>query len=175
MPIKIIDLQAEDNPTDDDLIVIRDNLTQTTRKVTRARFFSNPPLPANSVTNTMLADGAVSKRNLGADAKIGVRANVQSSPGVLQANVDDYEVQAVTNLNSGINLANPTGTPVNAQGLMFRIRDNGNSQTISYGSQFRPIGVTLPTATIAGRVLYLNARWNAQEQTWDILGIGRQG
>lgn len=174
MPIKIIDLTAETNPSDDDLLIIRDNLTGTTRKITRTAFFLDPPLGPGSIDTSMLADGSVTKIKLGADAKIGVRTNVQSSPSTLTANVDNFEIQAVTNLNTAITLANPVGTPVNGQGLMYRIKDNGTAQGISYGSQFRNIGVTAPNATQAGKTLYINARWNAQDQTWDILGVGRQ-
>jgi hypothetical protein len=174
MPIKIIDLTAETLPTDDDLLIIRDNLTGTTRKITRTALFLNPPLPASSITTAMVQDGAITKIKLGADAKIGVRTNVQSSPGTLTANVDNFEIQAVTNLNSAMTIANPVGTPVNGQGLMYRIKDNGTAQGLSYGSQFRPIGVTLPGATVAGKTYYINARWNAEALTWDVLGVARQ-
>lgn len=175
MPIKIIDLTAETSPTDDDLIIIRDNLTGTTRKITRTAFFLAPPIGAGALTTAMYGDGTITKAKLAADAKIQVRTNVQSSPGTLTANVDNYEIQAVTNLNSGITLANPTGTPVNGQGLMYRIKDNGSAQSISYGSQFRAIGVTPPTATVAGKTLYINVRWNAEATKWDILGVAREG
>ena len=175
MPIKIIDLTAETNPSNDDLLIIRDNITGTTRKITRTALFIDPPIPNGAITHEMLGLGIIEKENLGDSAKIEVRTRVQSSPGTLTANVDDYEIEAVSNLNSSMNIANPTGSPVNGQGVMYRIKDNGTARAISYGSQFRAIGVSLPTATVANKTLYINARWNAESATWDVLAIGRQG
>lgn len=174
MPIKIIDLTAETNPSDDDLIIIRDNLTGTTRKITRTAFFALPPIGAGALTTSMYADGSITKAKLAADAKIQVRTNVQASPSTLTADTDNYEIQAVTNLNTSMTIANPTGTPVNGQGLMYRIKDNGTARSLSYGSSFRAIGVTLPTATTANKTLYINARWNAEAAKWDVLGVGRE-
>lgn len=174
MAIKIIDLTAETAPTDDDLLIIRDNLTGTTRKITRTAFFAAPPIGAGAITTAMVADGAITKIKLGADAKIAVRTNVQSSPGTLTANVDNFEVQAVTTLNSAMTIAAPTGTPVNAQALMFRIKDNGTAQTLNWNAVFRQIGVTLPLATVAGKTYYVNTRWNAQDLKYDVLGVARE-
>jgi hypothetical protein len=174
MPIKIIDLQSEDAPSPDDLVVIRDNETQTTRKITRAAFFADPPIGAGAITEEMLGDGAVSKRTLGEDAKIGVRTLVQPSPATLTPNIDDYDVFSVTALNSGMTIANPVGTPLDGQGIMFRIRDNGTARGISWGSQWRSIGVTAPSATVANKMLYVSARWNEPHARWDILSVGRE-
>ncbi len=174
MPIKIIDLSAEDAPTNDDLIVIRDNLTGTTRKITRAVFFANPPIPNGAITTAMLADASVSKIKLGPDAKIGVRTRTQASPGTLTPDVDSYDVENVTGLNSNMTIAAPTGTPLNRQGLMFSIKDNGTIRTITWNAVFRAIGVTVPTATVAGKMLYVSARWNAEAAKWDILSVGRE-
>lgn len=174
MPIKIVDLPAEDSPTDDDLVVVRDNLTGTTRKVTRTVFFQSPPIGAGAITNTMIANGAISKDKLGADAKIGVRTRTQASPGTLTPNVDDYDVENVTTLNSNMSIAAPTGTPLNRQGLMFSIKDNGTARSLSWNSVFRAVGVTIPTATTANKMLYVSARWNAEALKWDVLSVGRE-
>lgn len=174
MPIKVIDLTAETNPSDDDLLIIRDNLTGTTRKITRTALFLNPPISAGAITTAMLADGSVTKVKLGADAKIAVRTNTQSSPGTLTPNVDDYEVQNVTGLNSGMTIAAPVGTPVNRQGLLFAIKDNGTGRSISWNAVYRAVGVTLPTGTVANKMLYVSARWNAEALKWDVLSVGRE-
>ena len=174
MAIKIIDLNAESAPTDDDLLVIRDNLTGTTRKITRTVLFLNPPIPAGAITGDMIADGAVMKSKLGSDAKIGVRTRTQSSPGTLTADTDNYDIEAVTNLNSAMTVAAPTGTPLNGQGLMFRFKDNGTARSITWNSVFRAIGVTIPGATVANKMLYVSARWNAEAAKWDVLSVGRE-
>ena len=174
MPIKVIDLPAENTPTDDDLIIIRDNLTGTTRKVTRTIFFMNPPIPAGSITEAMLADGAVSKIKLGSDAKISVRTNAQSSPSTLTPNMDNYDFHAVTNLNTNMTIAAPTGTPVNGQGIMFRIKDNGTGRTLTWNGIYRAIGITIPISTTASKTMYVSGRWNAEAGKVDLLSVGRE-
>lgn len=174
MPIKIIDLTAETAPSDDDLLVIRDNLTGTTRKITRTALFLNPPIAAGAITTTMLADGSVTKAKLNDDAKFTVRTNSQTNPATLTADVDNYEVQVITALAQTLTIAAPTGTPVNAQGLMIRIKDNGTARTLNWNAVFRIVGVTLPTATVANKLVYVLARWNSTDLKWDVLSVGRE-
>lgn len=176
MPVKIIDLQSEDAPSPDDLVVIRDNLTGTTRKITRTVFFANPPIGAGAITTDMLADASITKAKLGPDAKIGVKAYTASSPGTLAPDMLNYDVFNVTNLNSGMTVASPVTTTglLENQGIMFRIRDNGTAQGIGWGSIYRAIGITVPNATVAGKLLYVSGRWNAVDQKIDLLSVGRE-
>lgn len=174
MPIKIIDLTAEAAPTDDDLIIIRDNLSGTTRKITRTVFFQNPPLPAGSITSAMLADGSVSKVKLGADAKISVRSYNVANPATLTVDSDNYDMAIVTALAQTCTIAAPTGTPVNGQGILFRFKDNGTGQTLSWNAIFRAVGVTIPTATVANKMTYVAARYNSEALKWDVLSVGRE-
>ena len=174
MPIKIIDLSSEDAPTNDDLIVIRDMLTGTTRKITRVRFFENPPINDGGITHEMLGLGIIEKENLGETAKISVRTSTQTSPGTLTPNVDDYDIFAVTSQNSTLTIAAHTGTPVNGQGMMFRIKDNGTARSISWNSIYRAVGITMPTATVANKMLYVSSRWNEEAQKWDVLSVARE-
>ena len=174
MPIKIIDLNAETGPTPDDLLDIRDNLTSTTRKISVAALFSDPPIPDGAITGQMIELGSITKAHLGEDAKISVRLSSQSSPATLTPNMDDYDIFAVTNLNGNVSIAAPTGEPVNGQGIMFRIKDNGTARSIGWNGIYRGIGVTLPTATVAGKTFYISGRWNTEAQKVDILGVARE-
>lgn len=174
MAIKIIQLPAEDSPTGDDLVIIRDNLTGTTRKIPLTIFFANPPIGDNAITGSMIADGSISKSKLGADAKIGPRLNTQSSPSTLTPDIDNYDIFAVTNLNTNMTIAAPTGTPIDGQGMMFRIKDNGTARTITWNAIYRAVGVTMPTSTTSGKMLYATARYNAPALKYDILAIGRE-
>lgn len=178
MPIKVIDLPAEDAPTPDDLVIIRDNLTGTTRKIPLSTLFASPPIGAGVITTTMIADGAISKAKLGADAKIGVRTRSQASPGTLTPDMLNYDVENVTNLNSGMTIAAPLTSSLpnllNRQGIMFSIKDNGTAQSLSWAGIYRAVGVTIPGATVAGKMLYVAGRWNAEAQLIDILSVGRE-
>jgi hypothetical protein len=74
----------------------------------------------------------------------------------------------------GLTLANPSGTAVDGWGIVIRIKDNGSSQSIAYGTQYRAVGVTLPTATAAGKVHYLGCVWNAAATKLDVLAVAQE-
>jgi len=75
----------------------------------------------------------------------------------------------------GLTLANPTGSPSEGQALTIRIKDNGTSQTIAYGSQYRALGVTLPANTTVSKTLYLGLIYNATDTKWDVVGVSLEG
>lgn len=74
----------------------------------------------------------------------------------------------------GLTLANPTGTAVDGWGVSIRIKDNGSAQTIAFGTQYRAVGVTLPTTTVAGKVLYLGMVYNIAATKWDVLAVAQE-
>jgi len=74
----------------------------------------------------------------------------------------------------GLTLADPTGVWVEGQSLIIRIKDNGFSRTIAYGSNYRAVGVTRPTVTSAGKVTYLGILYNSADTKWDIIGVSTE-
>jgi len=84
------------------------------------------------------------------------------------------DIVTITAQAVGLTLANPTGTFVEGQALMIRIKDNGTAQTIAFGSNYRAIGVTLPTTTVIGKTLYLGIIYNSIDAKFDVLGINQQ-
>jgi hypothetical protein len=74
----------------------------------------------------------------------------------------------------GLTLANPTGTAVPARKLVVRIKDSGSAQSIAYGTQFRAVGVTLPTTTVAGKTLYLGFIYNSADTKWDCVAVAQE-
>ena len=85
---------------------------------------------------------------------------------------DNFDAAKITAQAAALTLANPTGTPTAMQPVIFRIKDNGTAQTIGYGTQFRAIGVTLPTTTVVGKTLYLGGMWNSDDSKLDVLAVG---
>jgi len=79
-----------------------------------------------------------------------------------------------TGLSGAIVLANPTGTFKEMQSFMVRIKDNGTSQTLTFGSNYRAMGVTLPSSTTASKWLYLGVIYNAVDSKFDIIGLSQQ-
>lgn len=80
----------------------------------------------------------------------------------------------ITAQAAALQLANPTGTAVPDWGIVIRIKDNGTARAISYDTQYRAIGVTLPTTTVIGKTLYLGMIWNATDSKWDVVSVAQE-
>lgn len=80
----------------------------------------------------------------------------------------------ITAQNAGLTIAAPTGTFLDGQGLLIRIKDNGTARSINWNGVFRAVGVTLPTTTVINKVLYIGAKWNAAESVFDVIAVGQQ-
>lgn len=81
---------------------------------------------------------------------------------------------SVTVLAQDATINNPSGTPVDGQKLMIRLRDNGVSRNLTWGSAYRAVGTTLPATTTAGKVTYVGCIYNSSEIFWDVIGVATQ-
>jgi hypothetical protein len=57
---------------------------------------------------------------------------------------------------------------------MIRIKDNATAQTIAFGTNYRAIGVTLPTTTVISKTLYLGIIYNSTDSKFDVIGYNIQ-
>lgn len=80
----------------------------------------------------------------------------------------------ITAQAAALALANPTGTAIDMLGMVIRIKDNGTARAISYDTQYRAIGVTLPTTTVLSKTLYLAMVYNSDDTKWDVIAVGQQ-
>jgi len=86
----------------------------------------------------------------------------------------DDDMVKITAQAAGLTLANPTGTAIDGHGMVIRIKDNGTARSISYGTQYRAMGVTLPTTTVIGKTLYLGMIFNNDDTKWDVVAVGQE-
>lgn len=94
-----------------------------------------------------------------------VASTATLTPNILLGDVFLVTAQAV-----GLTVANPTGTAIDGQKMIIRIKDNGGAQTIAWGTAYRAsTDLTLPTTTIAGKTLYCGFMWNAADSEWDLI------
>jgi hypothetical protein len=93
---------------------------------------------------------------------------VASSATVTAVSTND--IVTITAQAVGLTLANPTGTFVEGQSLIIRIKDNGTARSIAYGTNFRAIGVTAPTITVANKTTYIGCIYNSTDTKFDIVG-----
>jgi len=94
-----------------------------------------------------------------------------ASTATLTPDITTGDVFTITAQAAALSVANPTGTPVNGQRMIIRIKDNGTLRGITWsGAQYRASSdLSLPTTTIASRTQYLGFMWNSTDSRWDLL------
>ena len=103
-------------------------------------------------------------------------ARVQSvtSSATVTPNADTDDLVIITAQAASLVIANPTGTPTEGQALLIRIKDNGTARAISFGSEYRAIGITLPTTTVLSKTMYLGCVRNVADTKWDVIGLSQE-
>jgi hypothetical protein len=93
----------------------------------------------------------------------------------VSTSTDQYNITA---LAVAASVSIPTGTPVDAQKLMIRIKDNGTARALSWNisgaNSYRVVGTTLPTTTVASKVTYVGCIYNSQDSFWDVIAVTQQ-
>ena len=134
--------------------------------------------PASSVNNRLaLFDGTTGKliKDGGktiAELRAPAIQSVTSSGTVTPTFADD--MVKITAQAAALTLANPTGTAIPGLGIVIRIKDNGTARAITYGSQYRAIGITLPATTVISKTTYIAMIYNSDDTTWDCIATGTQ-
>jgi hypothetical protein len=126
---------------------------------------------ATATTATNVSGGTVSS----------TRVNPRSvaSPfgsGNLTIDGDTTDIYTVL-LGGAITFLTPSGTPVNGQRLVIRVKDSGSALGITWTTSsgaFRAVGVTLPTTTVAGKVTYVGCIYNSADVFWDAVAVTTQ-
>lgn len=83
-------------------------------------------------------------------------------------NTDNCDAVTITALAEAITsmTTNLSGTPVNFQKLIFRIKDNGTARAIAWGAKFVAKGATLPTTTVLSKLLTVGFIYDTVLNTW---------
>lgn len=89
-------------------------------------------------------------------------------------NADACNLYTVTALAANATFGAPTGTPVQGQTLLIRVKDAGAAKTLAWNAIYRPVGVALPTTTFISKTLYLNFEYNATDTKWDLVGLAQE-
>jgi len=154
--IKIIDLPAATEATDDDLLVVRDNSAGVTKKITKENLFNDITLTGDTVISgtTYVTPGSVT-----------------SAASI----VPSKQIYDVTALAEAAVIATPSFTPQNGMSLIIRIKDNGVARAISFASSYSNVsGLSTPTTTVSNKLLTIGAIYNSATSKWEIQGINQQ-
>ena len=109
--------------------------------------------------------------------RIDPRAVPGGTSGTLTINGNTTDLYEAENLVGAITFAQPSGTPVDGQKLMIRIKDNGTARGITWTTSagaFRAVGITLPTTTVSSRVTYVGCVYNSTDGFWDAIATVTQ-
>lgn len=97
------------------------------------------------------------------------RTGTTTSSATPTINTDLYDRYTITALATAITsmTTNLSGTPVDGDQLVIRLKDDGTGRGITWGASFASRGATLPTTTTANKVTYVGLFWNSAASTWD--------
>jgi hypothetical protein len=127
--------------------------------------------PSGTVVGTTDAQTLTSKR---VTKRVDSQTSLAGSPGTYTFDCDSYDHAKITAQAAALNIANPTGTPTGMQAFILRLKDNGTARALTYGSQFRAIGVTMPTTTVISKTMYFAFMWNDTDTKWDCVAIAQE-
>lgn len=151
------------------LLVKSNNLSDLTNTTTARSNLALGSLATQSGTFSGTSSGTNTGDQTFLDARV---QSVTSSATVTPVSTND--LVKITAQAVGLTLANPTGTFTEGQALMIRIKDNGTARTIAFDTNYRAIGVTLPTTTVISKTMYLGIIYNSTDAKWDIVGYNIQ-
>ncbi len=120
---------------------------------------------------TVTADSTTTFTNKRINPRIVTAASYTTDTGTALdvSTCDEFDVTAQA---GALKLNNPSGTPVNGQKLIVRIKDDGTARALTYDTQFRASSdLALPTTTVLGKVLYMGFIYNSDDTKWDLLAV----
>lgn len=126
----------------------------------RAGSVGTTQLANESVDNSKIKTGTLTRDKL-ADLTTTITSASTITPIIGNFNV--------TALASNATITAVAGTPTQSALMVLRIKDNGTARTLTWDSVYRPVSVELPSSTVAGKLLYVGAKYNIEDAKWDVL------
>jgi hypothetical protein len=89
---------------------------------------------------------------------------------------DTNDAVDVTALAQGVTFANPSGSPVNFQKIIIRVKDNGTARSIAWGTNYTAGGIPLPSTTVISKILNLGFIYNTANSLnkWQLIAIAQE-
>jgi hypothetical protein len=117
--------------------------------------------------------GSTYTGNVGATGAVpGARVGATGSTSTITPNTSLYDTYVINGLATPATIATPSGTPVDGQRLVIRIKDSGSAQTLSFSGAtgaYRAVGMTLPSTTVSSKTLYVGCVYNSAAGFWDAI------
>ena len=97
--------------------------------------------------------------------------------GTLTPNSDTTDIYNAFALDGAVTLDAPSGTPIDGQRLILRLRDDGTARALTWTTTsggYRVIGTTLPSTTTISKLLYVGCVYNSTDSFWDVVAVTTQ-
>jgi hypothetical protein len=75
----------------------------------------------------------------------------------------------ITNMSTNL-----SGSPVNFQSLIYRIKDNGSARTITWGTSFVEHGIALPETTVDSKLLTVGLIYDSTLSKWGCVAVANE-
>ena len=111
------------------------------------------------------------KKSIKRKAVVNPIVSSEASTATLTVDADSTDFAVITAQAEGLTIAAPTGSPVQGQKLIIRLKDDGSARSIAFNAIFTAIGVTLPTTTTVSKKLYIGCIYNDTDTKWDVIAI----
>jgi hypothetical protein len=106
--------------------------------------------------------------------RITLRTQTITSSSSVTPNADNDDVVKITAQAASLTFVNPIGTPTSSQKIVIFVHNNGTGRPVFFGTQYRVVGVTLPSTTVANKVLRIEMEWDAEDNKWDVVQINQE-
>lgn len=111
---------------------------------------------------------------IGADVKKLRGVTSVASTATLTPSGAEHQLN-ITAQAAALAIANPTAANFSdGQGILIRIKDNGTARAISWGTNYRAVGITLPLTTVISKTLYIGGKWNVADTKFDMIAVGQE-
>jgi hypothetical protein len=127
-----------------------------------------------TVPAALLSVGSTSQFQVNSNGRILPRVGTTASSATPTPNADTDDLYTVTALAADATFGAPSGTSVNGQKLMIRVKDNGTARALAWNAIYRAVGATLPTTTVISKTLYLGMVYNSADSKWDVLAVAQE-
>lgn len=128
-----------------------------------------------AVGGTLGVTGVTTLNNVTLNGRTAPSVQTMTSGATLTPNAASYSIAECTALDTNTTIANPTGSPVNGQVMVIRLKDNGTARTIAWGTDYSNIsGLDTLTTTVISKWHVVCCMYSTVASKWQVVSISTE-